>query len=71
MKIDRLEKREDPQDVELRINKGVLELKEKSNVHTEKIKKLDSMLDSINNVMSSMGGVEGGMDPHKLCHIDG
>jgi len=40
IKIDRLEKREDPQDVELRINKDIMGLTEKGNYNTEKIKKL-------------------------------
>ena len=56
----------------MRLNKIIIELKEKSNYSTDKIKKLESSLDSINNVMSSIGGADGtGMDPHKLCHIDG
>lgn len=40
IKIDRLEKREDPQDVELRVNKDIMQLTEKGNYNTEKIKKL-------------------------------
>jgi hypothetical protein len=48
------------------------EHKEKLHSHDDKIKKLDSELTSINNVMSTMGGADGsGMDPHKLCQIDG
>ena len=66
-----MEKREDPQDLELRISKITLEHKEKLNSHNEKIAKLEGELDSINNVMSSMGSTGGGMDPHKLCQIDG
>jgi hypothetical protein len=46
---------------------------EKLNSHNDKIKKLDIELSSINNIMSSMGGGEGGLgiDPHKLCQLDG
>jgi len=40
IKIDRLEKREDPQDIELRVSKGIMELKEKSGYQGDKIKKL-------------------------------
>ena len=40
IKIDRLEKREDPQDLELRISKITLEHKEKLSSHNEKIAKL-------------------------------
>lgn len=58
--------------MELRINKITQEHKEKLASHNEKIYKLEGDLDSINNVMSSIGGGDGkGMDPHKLCHIDG
>lgn len=72
IKIDRLEKREDPQDLELRFTKITAEHNEKLQSQGEKIKKLDNDLSSINNVMASMGGAEGsGMDPHKLCHMDG
>ena len=46
-------------------------MKEKLNTHHEKIYKLEGDLDSVNNVMSSIGGDGGGMDPHKLCQIDG
>ena len=72
IKIDRLEKREDPQDLEMRMLKTTTEHQEKIQLFGDKIKKLDDDLTSINSVMSSMGGAEGnGMDPHKLCHIDG
>lgn len=72
IKIDRLEKREDPQDLEARILKITTEHQERLNSASEKLKKLDNDLTSINNVMSSIGGAEGsGLDPHKLCHIDG
>lgn len=72
VKIDRLEKREDPQTLELRILKITSEHEEKLQAHNDKIKKLDNDLTSINNVMSTIGGAEGsGLDPHKLCHIDG
>ena len=72
LKIDRLEKREDPVDLEARILKITSEHQEKINTMVTKIKKLDEDLTSINNVMSSIGGAEGsGLDPHKLCHIDG
>ena len=38
----------------------------------EKIKKLVHDLESVNNVMSSLGGSDGsGLDPHKLCQVDG
>ena len=58
--------------MELRILKVTNEHHEKLEAATNKIKKLDSDLTSINNVMSSIGGAEGsGLDPHKLCHIDG
>lgn len=40
VKIDRLEKREDPQDVELRLSKTSAEHHEKIHGHHEKIKKL-------------------------------
>ena len=46
-------------------------MKEKINTHNEKIAKLEGDLESINNVMSSIGGDGSGMDPHKLCQIDG
>lgn len=72
IKIDRLEKREDPQELELRILKITADHEERLQVYNEKIKKLDNDLTSINNVMSTIGGAEGsGLDPHKLCHIDG
>ena len=33
---------------------------------------MDSDLESVNNVMSTLGGADGsGIDPHKLCHMDG
>ena len=48
IKIDRLEKRDDPQDVELRINKVLMELREKSNYSTDKIKKLEASEISVN-----------------------
>jgi hypothetical protein len=72
IKIDRLEKREDPQDLELRILKVTSEHTERLQSLNEKCKKLDHDLSSVNNVMSSIGGAEGtGLDPHKLCHMDG
>jgi hypothetical protein len=72
IKIDRLERREDPQEIELRMTKISAEHNERITSHSDKLKKLDTDLTSINNVMSSMGGSEGsGMDPHKLCHMDG
>lgn len=71
MKIDRLEKREDPESVELRLRKITTEHQQKIVTHNEKIQKLEHELESINNVMSSISGNGGGMDPHKLCHIDG
>ena len=40
IKIDRLEKREDPQDLELRISKTTAEHQEKLVIHTDKLKKL-------------------------------
>lgn len=52
--------------------KVTAEHSEKISSQGEKIKKIDSDLTSVNNVMASMGGAEGsGMDPHKLCHMDG
>lgn len=40
--------------------------------HNEKIKKLLNDLESIREVMSSVGGGgNGGFDPHKLCMLDG
>lgn len=58
--------------MDLRITKITNEHKEKLKYHNEKIAKLEGELDSINNVMSSMGGGSGGgMDPHKICQIDG
>ena len=73
IKIDRLEKREDPQELEMRILKVTAEHQEKIQAFGEKIKKLDNDLESVNSVMSSMGGgaEESGLDPHKLCHMDG
>lgn len=73
IKIDKLEKREHPQDLELRIMKITAEHGEKLNTHNDKLKKLDIELGSINNIMSSMGTGTGGMvgDPHKLCQLDG
>lgn len=73
IKIDRLEKREDPMDLELRITKITAEHHERLQALNEKTRKLEGDLSSINNVMASMGGVEGGsgLDPHKLCHMDG
>ena len=73
IKIDKLEKREHPQDLELRIMKVTAEHGEKLNAHNDKLKKLDIELSSINNVMSSMGTGSGGNfgDPHKLCQLDG
>lgn len=41
IKLDRLEKREDPIDVEMRINKITNEHQEKLAIHTDKIKKLE------------------------------
>jgi hypothetical protein len=37
------------------------------------VRKIENDLQSINNVMATMGGAEGGsgFDPHKLCHMDG
>jgi hypothetical protein len=56
----------------LRMTKITAEHNERITSHSDKLKKLDTDLTSINNVMSSMGGSEGsGMDPHKLCHMDG
>ena len=55
----------------MRINKITNEHQEKLVIQTEKIKKLEHDLESINNVMSSFNADGGGMDPHKLCHIDG
>jgi cytochrome c-type biogenesis protein CcmE len=40
VKIDRLEKREDPQDVELRVTKATTEHQEKLEKHHEKLRKL-------------------------------
>lgn len=52
--------------------KVTAEHNERITTHNEKLKKLETDLVSINNVMSAMGGSEGsGMDPHKLCHMDG
>ena len=40
--------------------------------HNEKIKKLINDLESMRDVMSSVGGGgSGGFDPHKLCLLDG
>ena len=57
----------------MRILKVTAEHQEKIQAFGEKIKKLDNDLESVNSVMSSMGGgAEGsGLDPHKLCHMDG
>lgn len=56
----------------MRILKVTAEHDEKILTHTEKLKKLDNDLTSINNVMSTIGGAGGtGLDPHKLCHMDG
>lgn len=41
IKIDKLEKREHPQDLELRIMKVTAEHGEKLNAHNDKLKKLD------------------------------
>ena len=72
IKIDRLEKREDPLEVELRISKITTEHHETIDIMREKIKKLTHDLESVNNVMSSLGGSDGsGLDPHKLCQVDG
>ena len=32
---------------------------------------MEHELESVNNVMSSFNADGGGLDPHKLCHIDG
>lgn len=71
IKIDKLEKREHPEDLEFRIMKVSTEQGEKLNVHNDKLKKLDIELGSINNIMSSMGSGGSSGDPHKLCQLDG
>ena len=71
IKIDKLEKREHPQELEIRILKVTTEHHQKINAQQEKIKKLDIQLSSINNVLQSMGTGGSGGDPHKLCQLDG
>lgn len=52
--------------------KSIEEHKEKIEATAEKLKKIDNDVTSLNNVLSTMGGIDGsGIDPHKLCHMDG
>ena len=58
--------------MELRLIKSLAEQKEKVDSLLAKVTKVDSQVDSLNNVLSTMGGAGGnGVDPHKLCHMDG
>ena len=37
----------------------------------KRLKGVEEQLDSMGDVMGSMGGVDGGGDPHRLCYLDG
>ena len=54
------------------IEQGVLDVDLVIEAATEKLKKTENDVSSLNNVLSTIGGADGsGIDPHKLCHMDG
>ena len=57
--------------MELKLTRDIAELSSQTDDALKRLKEMQDHVESINNVMSTMGGAEGGNDPHKLCFLDG